>query len=109
MIIDIEPGGKAKVPTDRDFLVRTATSFAGGELVGVIPVLEYAKWDGIRGTIDGEVSGTDFLFPVAPGNFTPGEWTVNFRAEVSGKVRGWPEPAILDFGDPLIARADCAC
>ena len=109
MIIDIQPGAKVKVPTDRDFQVRTATSFDPGELAGVTPVLQYARYDGVRGEIPGTVSGTDFLFPIAPGDFIVGESTINFKAIVSGKSRGWPEPAILDFGDPLVAGADCAC
>lgn len=109
MIIEIAPGDRISVPTNRDFQVRTATSFAAGELSAVIPVLEYAKYDGVRGEIPGTVSGTDFLFPVAAGDFTRGEWTVNFRAVVSGKTRGWPRPAILDFEDPLIAGCADAC
>lgn len=103
MIIDIEPGGRAQVPTDRDFMVRTATSFDPGELAGVIPVLQYRSFDGSTDSIPGQVSGTDFLFPIAPGDFSSGEYTVNFQATVSGKSRGWPKPAILEFQDPLVA------
>jgi hypothetical protein len=109
MIIDIEPGSKVKVPTKRDFIVRTATSFDPGELVAVVPVLEYARYDGASGEINGTVDTADFLFPIVPGLFTPGEWTVNFRAVVSGKTRGWPQPAILDFGDPLAAGCENGC
>lgn len=109
MIIVIEPGGRAKVPTERDFLVRTATAFDPGELAGVIPVLQYRGFQGSAGEIPGTVDGVDFLFPIAPGDFSPGEWTINFKATVSGKVRGWLEPAVLDFEDPLVAGCVNAC
>lgn len=106
MIILIAPGEKVRVPTQLDFLVRTATSFYTGELIGVVPVLRYRAYDGSEGSINGSVSGTDFTFPIAAGVFFPGEYTVNFQAIVSGKSHGWPEPAILDFQDPLKAGCD---
>lgn len=109
MIIDIEPGAKVNVPTQADFLVRMESAFSSGELAGVIPALEYRKYDGSAGEIAGSVSGTDFLFLVTPSIFSPGEWTINPRATVSSKVRRWPLPAVLVFGDPLTAGANCGC
>lgn len=109
MIIDIEPGGRAEVPTDADFLIRTATSFSAGELIGVMPVMQFRRYDGAPQDITGVVSNTDFLFAVTPAIFTEGEWTANPRAVVDGKVRRWPESTTLIFKDPLSGVPACAC
>ena len=103
MIIEIAPGDRVRVPTNRDFRVRTATSFEVGELVGVVPVLQYQDYLGGTGQITGSISGTDFIFPITAGLFSPGECTVNFLAVVAGQALGWPEPVTLDFEDPLKA------
>jgi hypothetical protein len=109
MIIEIAPDTRSNVPTGADFLARIESSFAAGELIGVIPLLKFRKWDGTSGEIIGTVNDTDFLFPITPEIFTPGEWTINPEATVSAKVHRWPRPAILVFEDPLTAGADCAC
>lgn len=101
MIIEMAPGQRIRVPTNRDFRVRTATSFLAGDLAGVIPILQYRDYHGIDGEIVGSVSNTDFIFQIVSGIFSPGEYTVNFLAVVAGIAMGWQEPVILDFEDPL--------
>ncbi len=111
MIITIEPGLKVNVPAASDFLVRVATAFSAGELAlpGTVVALEYQKFDGTAGEIAGTIDDTDLVFPIVPGQFTSGEWTINPRALVSGYVRRWPSPAILVVGAPLVQVVDCGC
>ncbi len=111
MIIDIQPGVRVNVPAQADFTVRTESSFSSGELglPGTLVALEYQKFDGSQGEIEGTISNTDFLFLITPDLFVPGEWTINPRVKVSGYTRRWPQPAILNVGGPLIAGADCGC
>jgi len=109
MIIEIAPGLRTRLATDADFIARIETPFSTGQLSGVTPYMEYRKFDGVSGQVAGTVSGTEFLFDITPGLFTPGEWTVNFTAVVTGKKRRWASPAILVFGDPLVEDLDCNC
>lgn len=109
MNIEISPGVRTAIPAGADFPVRIESSFSAGQLVGVTPYLEYRRWDGASGEVAGIVSGTDFVFQVTAGLFTPGEWTLNFRALVSGLTSRWPEPAILVVGDPLSEGVNCGC
>lgn len=108
MILQVQPGDRFDAPADGAFDLQCASSFSPAELdqSDTLMVLDYQGPAGQTNQIAGSNTGSDVIFTIPAGTFTPGEWALSPWVQVAGEVRRFPIPLVMNVVGTFQVRAE---